>query len=423
MVTAHFPKRRSSTVKVAHVVTTFYDTNATGWVMALAEEQRKKGWQVDLVVGRNASADLLAEKKGAGFGVCQIGSLRKYIHPFHDLMALVELYRLFQKRRYEVVHTHLAKAGVLGRLAAGMAGIPRVIHSVYGATFAKTQFFGRRLLFRGLERLAGRATDVFIFVGEELKEAYCREGVCPPPKARVVYYGKDLRPFMEVGGLTREERLARRLDLGFSPHDLILGNVSRLVPWKGHYDALLVLSELKRHHPRAKLVIVGDAKTPSERGYRNRLQRYVRKQGLQEDVRFTGWVKDPAHYFAIFDLYLLTSRPLEGVPGAVIEAAVAGVPVVGYECFGVREIPGVRATLVPSGDLKALITAVRKELKRVGAAKDRTPPDLADLAKLCRKFDLTRMIRGTTEIYQELLRDLNGPCSSWELLPVLGKRS
>ena len=293
---------------------------------------------------------------------------------------------------------------MLGRLAARLAGVPHVVHSVYGATFAPTQPWSRRVLFRGLERLAGRATDAFIFVGQELKEAYCRAGVCPPPKGRVVYYGKDLTPFLQVAALSREERRARRQDLGFAADDLILGNVSRIVPWKGHDHAVRLLARLKPRHPNLKLIIVGDAKTPSEQAYKHRLRRRVQKLGLHRDIIFTGWVKDPARYFAIFDLYLLTSMPLEGVPGAVIEAAVTGVPVVGYDCYGVREIPGVQATLVPGGDLAALAEALEGELLRLspGLRGQGGPPPLAEI---CRQFALERMLQETREIYQGLWRN------------------
>lgn len=396
-------RQTSTPVKVAHVVTTFYDTNATGWVLALAEDQRRKGWQVDLVVGRNASPELLAEKRQAGFEIYQVSSLRKYVRPVQDMRALLDLYRLFRDRPYDLVHTHLAKAGVLGRLAAAWAGVPRVVHSVYGATFAHTQFWGRRLLFREMERLAGRTTDAFIFVGEELKTAYCRAGVCPPPKGRVVYYGKDLSPFLNIAGLSREERRARRQDLGFTTDDIILGNVSRIVPWKGHLEAVQVFAQLKPRYPRLKLIFVGDAKTPSEQAYREKVMQLVKRLGLAADIRFTGWVKAPARYFALFDLYLLTSQPLEGVPGAVIEAAVAGVPVVGYECYGVREIPGVQATLVPSGDRRALVRALEEKLAALTEARDGDGPDPEILARLCRKFDLDRMVRATYNLYQELL--------------------
>jgi len=359
---------------------------------------------VDLIVGRNASPELLARKREEGFGVIQVPSLRKYVRPVQEVRALLALRRILKGGGYDVVHTHLAKAGVLGRLAARLAGVPRVVHSVYGATFAPTQPWSRRVLFRGLECLAGRVTDAFIFVGRELQEAYCRAGVCPPPKGRVVYYGKDITPFLEVAALSPADRLARRQDLGFAADDLILGNVSRIVPWKGHDQALRLMARLKPRYPNLRLIIVGDAKTPSEQAYKQRLQRRVQQLGLAREVIFTGWVKDPARHFAIFDLYLLTSMPLEGVPGAVIEAAVTGVPVVGYDCYGVREIPGVKATLVPGGDFPALAEALEQELRRLspGTREAVGPLPWADIR---RQFALERMLQETRDIYQDLWRN------------------
>lgn len=386
-------------MKIAHVVTTFYDTNAAGWVTALARDQLSRGCRVTLIVGRNASPELMAKMRAQGFQVVQLASLRKYVRPFQEIQALTDLYRLCRAEGYDLVHTHLAKAGVLGRLAAGLAGVPRVVHSVYGATFAPTQFWGRRVLFRDLERLAGRATDTFIFVGRELREAYCRAGVCPPSEGRVIYYGKNLSPFFAVAGLSRRERLAQRQTLGLGPDDLVLGNVSRIVPWKGLDYAVEIFGRLKKIFPTLKLVIVGDAKTPSEQGYKRRLLKKVRQRGLAGDIRFPGWVQDPARYFAVFDLYMLTSMPFEGVPGAVIEAAVSGVPVVGFDCFGVREIPGVLATLVPPQDVPALTSAVREKLHSLPAGPGPDPRVMALQSQICRQFDFGKMVRETWEAY------------------------
>jgi glycosyltransferase involved in cell wall biosynthesis len=303
------------------------------------------------------------------------------------------------------VHTHLAKAGVVGRLAANLAGVSRVVHSVYGATFAPTQSWARRVLFRDLERLAGRATNVFIFVGKELQEAYCRAGVCSPARGQVIYYGKDLSPFLALAGLSREERLSRREALGLSEDDLVLGNVSRIVPWKGHDYAIDVVGALKESLPTLKLMIVGDAKTPSERGFKERLMKKVRWQGLEGNIIFTGWVKDPARYLAAFDLYLLTSMPLEGVPGAVIEAALAGVPVVGFDCFGMREIPGVLATLVPPKDVRGLISALREKLQGLtaGHSHHNDTQVLTVQDQMRQQFDMGRMVRETWDVYHHCL--------------------
>jgi len=373
----------------------------------LAADQKNRGCQVDLIVGCNASPELLAAKEAQGFGVVRVPSLRKYVRPLQEIQALVDIYRVFCTRRYDVVHTHLAKAGVIGRLAARLAGVPRVVHSVYGATFASTQFWARRIFFRDLERLAGKATDTFIFVGRELQESYCRAGVCSADQGQVIYYGKDLSPFLAVAGLSREERAAQRQALGLGEQDLVMGNVSRIVPWKGHDVALEVFAHLKNTFPTLKLLIVGDAMTASERGFKELLLRQVRRRGWQEDVIFTGWVRDPARYFAAFDLYLLTSMPFEGVPGAVIEAAVAGVPVVGFDCYGVREIPGVQATLVPPKDTQALTLAVRDQLHRLSVRENRRSGNGASVGaiqeQMRQQFDLGSMVNKTWEIYHDFI--------------------
>jgi glycosyltransferase involved in cell wall biosynthesis len=137
----------------------------------------------------------------------------------------------------------------------------------------------------------------------------------------------------------------------------------------------------------------------------------VRERDLEEDVIFTGWVKDPARYFAAFDLYLLSSMPLEGVPGAIIEATLAGVPVVGFDCYGVREIPGVQATLVPPKDVPALTSALRQEILNLansrnndngnGNGKGIKPSE--DLRAMHQQFDMDRMVRETWQLYHQLI--------------------
>jgi glycosyltransferase involved in cell wall biosynthesis len=117
---------------------------------------------------------------------------------------------------------------------------------------------------------------------------------------------------------------------------------------------------------------------------------------------FGPWVKDPARYFAAFDIYLLTSMPLEGVPGAVIEAALAGVPVLGFDCFGVREIPGVHATLVPPKDVRGLTAALREKLRCVDNDHSHRNDNhhLTVQDQMRQQFDMGRMVRETLNAYQ-----------------------
>src|SRR3990172_10831018 len=98
------------TPKVAHVITTFFATNTSSWVSALAEDHLARGWQVDLIVGKNAAPELIEEKRRQGLEVTQVNNLRKYVHPWHDARAFWELFGLFREKQYDLVHTHLAKA-------------------------------------------------------------------------------------------------------------------------------------------------------------------------------------------------------------------------------------------------------------------------------------------------------------------------
>jgi glycosyltransferase involved in cell wall biosynthesis len=398
------------TPKVAHVITTFFATNTSAWVSALAEDQQARGWQVEIIVGRNASPDLMDQKRQQGFAVTQVDSLRKYVHPVHDGTALWDLFRLFREKKFHLIHTHLAKAGVVGRLAAKAAGIRSIVHSVYGATFAPTQPLGKYLLYKNLEKLAGRFTDRFVFVGRELHDAYQQAGVCPNGKGAVVYYGKDLTAFLEMAALSDQERLARKQAAGFDPDAIILGNVSRLVPWKGHHYALQVVSALKEEFPQLKLIIVGDAKTPSEHAYKETLLKTVNSLGLEQNVIFTGWQKDPAAYYAIFDIYLLTSMPFEGVPGSVIEAVVAGLPIVAFDCYGLREIPGISARLVPTGDLAKLTAVLKEELTRLSQVRHIHRTSAMQISQLQERFNMSRMVQETFALYQPLL-GCNGAAS------------
>jgi glycosyltransferase involved in cell wall biosynthesis len=389
---------------IAHIVTTFLPVNTTAWVSALMADQLRRGCRVELLVGRHADPALLEARRREGIRVTRIPSLRKYVHPLNDLQALASLYRHLRRLQVDVVHTHLAKAGVLGRLAASRAGVPLILHSVYGASFAPTQPWWRFRIFRGLERRAARCTDEFIFVGRELAEAYRRHGACPPDKGAVVYYGKDLTPFLTAPRLTAEERRARRAARGWPPEALILGNVSRLVPWKGHLDGLRVVARLKDAGLPVRYVIVGDAKTPGEQRYKKRLWAEVTRQGLAAEVVFTGWQSDPASFYPLFDFYLLTSMPFEGVPGSVIEAAVSGVPVVGYDCYGLREIPGLHFRLAPPGDTEALAGLILAELPQLPRLSAVCRPTPATLAQVQERFSLQNMVAATADLYGHLLK-------------------
>jgi glycosyltransferase involved in cell wall biosynthesis len=387
--------------KIAFVMANYFRSVVTDGLLLVAQDQRRRGRQVEYLVGRNISTEFLKETERQGFPVTQIPSMRKYIHPMEDTQAVVDLARVLKRKRFDIVHTHITKAGVLGRLAARIAGVSRIIHSVHGPTFAPTVSFTKRFLYRNIEKIAGRGTDLFIFVGRDLRDFYIESRVCSEQNSVVINLGLNLDSFIQSATLPEKERDHRRRALGCEPDTIILGNVSRLVPWKGHNYALEVLHRLLAQNLRVKLIIVGDAVTPTEKVFKQKLLDMVRDFDLENQVVFTGWQQNPAPYYGLFDMYLLTST-FEGLPNAVIESASVGLPVVGFSCFGMREIPGFFPRLVPMRDVEGLTAAVKEQIAQLPRMTGipRTRPDVNSLLS---RFSMSRMVAEVNNQYERLL--------------------
>jgi glycosyltransferase involved in cell wall biosynthesis len=393
-------------MRIAHICTTFTHASGLNLLLSLAEDQKRRGWEVEFITGRNASADTVSEMNNRGFKVTQIKSLTKYIHPLNDLKALCDLADYIKIRRFDLVHTYLAKAGIIGRVGAKIAGTKVIIHTVRGATFAPTMPKSKRFLLKSMEKLAALFSDQLVFVGQELRDGYVQAGVCTPHKASVIYNCLELSPFISAGNISNEERQRRRQAIGLGPQDIVLGAVSRIVPWKGYHYALELVKELIQEFP-VKMVIVGDAVVPAELAYKHELLDIVKNFGIEKEVIFTGWQQNPAYYYSVFDIYLLTSLPLEGVSRSILEATAAGLPVVGFECYGVRETLGEAARLVASRDLPALSREVREEIAGLPGNGHRPKKNRDLLRKLQERHSKERMVREYQELYNRLLHNMS----------------
>ena len=390
-------------IRIAHLITTFYPGPAAhDRTFAIAADQIKRGWKVEFITGYNASAELIRVKQKEGFPVTQMANLRKYVHPLNDIKALNDLVRLFRKKKIDLVHTHWAKAGVLGRLAARVAGVRRVIHSVYGPTFAPVIPKGSRIIYWCLEKLAANFTDCFIFNGKNLRENFIKAGICKRNNSQVIYGGRDLSPFLQIPSLPEKVRLARKVQLSLDPKDLIIGYVARIVPSKGHTYALHAFSKLKDRYKQAKLLFVGGSIWPSEKAFEAKLVEEVRELGLESSVIFVGWQSEPAQYYSIFDIFIFPSL-YEGLPGAILEARAADLPIVAFDCGGVREIVGDNCSIVPIKDVEGLASALKKEIDLISETRRRRGQNQAQLQRLQARFSVARMVTETGQLYERLL--------------------
>ena len=321
-----------------------------------------------------------------------IPELGRELSPLDDLRALVKLIALLRREKPDIVHTHTAKAGTLGRIAAILCGVPVRVHTFHGHVFAGYFPPWQTRAFLAIERLLGRFTQRIVTLSDGLRrELVERYRIAPWDAVAVIPLGLDLAPIAACA--TRRGELRR--ELGVGPAARLVGIVGRLVPVKNHD---LFLDACVRLQRRGKAdvhgVVVGGGELEAS------LRRRARALGLAERVHFLGWRRDLAPVYADLDVAVLTSRN-EGTPVALIEAMAAGVPVVATAVGGAPDLlgHGAKGELVPPpfspDDLAAAIARALTPEARARSARV-APAILA-------AYSAPRLCRDLETLYNELV--------------------
>jgi len=313
-----------------------------------------------------ASLAGIAETEGATMR--HIPALQQQVHPLRDSRALLQLIRLARAFKPDIVHTHTAKAGFLGRQAAlTVRPRPVVVHTYHGHVLEG--YFGpaKARLYLELERALGRVSDRLIGVSQATVDDLVRLGVAPRDRFQVVPLGLDLERLAEPprssfhppGGGNDDRagelpgmRDETRAELGLEEDDVLLVFVGRFAPIK-RLDLLLeAVAQAARREPRLRLAVVGDGDE------RPALERRAGELGIGASVTFLGYRRELRPVFAAADIAVLSSDN-EGTPVSLIEAAAAGLPAVSTDVGGVGEVVGPETgILAPPGDPAALATAI-----------------------------------------------------------------
>ncbi|HEX6851635.1 MAG TPA: glycosyltransferase family 4 protein [Candidatus Polarisedimenticolaceae bacterium] len=317
--------------------------------------------------------------------------LRHPISPVADAIAVVRLAAMLRASRIELLHTHSSKAGIVGRLAAALAGTPAVVHTVHGWSFNDTQAPALRRLYVALERLAARRTHALVFVAEADRARGADLAIGDPARYRLFRSGIDRDRYVAPAGV----RDATRRALGYGPDEVVVGSLACLKAQKAPLDFVAAADVAARSDPRLRFFIAGDGELRGE------VEREVASRGLEDRFRLLGWRQDVAELLAAMDVFVLTSR-FEGLPRAVLQAMAAGVPVVATAVGGTPEVvrDGATGRLVPPGEPRTAAAAI------LGLAAD---PELrrrcvaAARARLGEEFDIRRMVAGLDDLYLSLL--------------------
>jgi glycosyltransferase involved in cell wall biosynthesis len=288
--------------------------------------------------------------------IVQVGPLVPQISPRDDLAALKTLTRVLAEGRYDVVHTHSAKGGVIGRVAAARAGVPRIVHTWHGFPFNEFQSWARRRVYIRLERIAAKRTDAFLAIGSETVTTALRLGLATPERIRLSWPAVDVDAYATAAGSRAQAR--RRLDLPLGVK--VVGAIGRLTFQKGPE---IFAKALARLPDDVFGLWVGGGPMADE------LDALTAKLGIGERMRWLGHRDDVAEVLPAFDLMAMPSR-WEGLPCVLVEAIGAGIPLVATAVPSNQDLvlAGETGMLVPPEDPERLAGAIGALLDDPAAA-------------------------------------------------------
>ena len=236
--------------KVAHVTTV--DLSLRYLLLDQMQSLQARGYEVS---GVSASGPDVETIEAGGVPHIPVDMTRR-MTPLADLRALAQLFVIMRRERFDVVHTHTPKAGLLGQLAARAAGVPVVVNTVHGFYFHEHMPANKRKLFVGLEKIAARCSHAILMQSSEDVETARQENIAPPERVAFLGNGIDLRRF-DPQRFDAASKAALRRELGLADDELVVGYVGRLVAEKGVPELLEAMATVRARVPRVRLLLVG----------------------------------------------------------------------------------------------------------------------------------------------------------------------
>lgn len=377
---------------VCHVITKLELGGAQEVALYAVSHLDRRKFRPLLVAG---SGGLLTDDAKAlpGVDVHILSSLSRRLHVVADVVAFIELVRLFRRLRPTVVHTHSSKAGILGRWAAWCARVPVIVHTVhgYGVTPAQPRWLRRILIL--VERMTGWITTHWIAVAQADIERGIEWGLFARTQASVVRPGIDPQPFQTA--LDASSRQALRREFGAGPAEYLVGTVACLKPQKAPADFVAVAKRVCDIVPEARFVLIGDGEL------RPKIEALIAESGLQDRLHLAGWRRDVSTAMKTFDAFLLTSH-WEGLPRVLLEARTIGLPVVATKVGGVEEVivQGRHGWLSEAGDVAGLSAQLLHAFQHRGDSSPGAPSSAEPLQK---EFHLDEMVKQYESLYDRFL--------------------
>ena len=314
-----------------------------------------------------------------------VSCLQRDIHPVLDIVAFVQLYRWLRRERPHIVHTHSSKAGLLGRLAAYLAGVPVIVHTFHGFGFTPGQNKRVRNWFVKLERWGAHLARHLIFVSEDNRQEAERERIHGGATTSIIRSGIQI----EEDGVSTV-----RQELGIPSEAWVIASIGNFKPQKNPLELVKVACEVVAGDPAIHVLLAGDGEL------RPQAEALVQSAGPADRIHFLGWRKDARALLRASNAFVLTSL-WEGLPRALVEAFASGLPAVAYAVNGVNDI------LVDEGNGFSIAPhdtalAVEKLLWLKNHPQDARRMGAAGRARIETEFDIDRMVREQESLYDKL---------------------
>lgn len=322
------------------------------------------------VVGISSPGSEASAIEATGIRHIAVPMTRRAFTPLADLRALWRLYKVLRQEQPAIVHTHTPKAGIYGRWAAKLAGVPVIVHTSHGFVFHERSPWLWRQFFIALEKIAAKCSDLILSVNAEDVETAIREGICQPTQILSLGTEGVNTITFDRARFSSYDIVSKRAELGLPDGVPLVGFVGRLVREKGLLELFEAARIVRRWIPEVRFLIIGpvddekpDALTPDT----------AHEYGISDICHFLGMRHDMPELYAVMDVFVLPSHR-EGFPRASMEASAMQVPCVVTNIRGCREAVehGRNGLLVPLGDVQALADAIvelltdREKARRMG---------------------------------------------------------
>jgi glycosyltransferase involved in cell wall biosynthesis len=382
-----FTHKETNPVRLLHIVGDSRYGGAAHIVLGLGRLAQAEGWQVDVLT---TDPRFQQAVKQAGLGLVNLDVIRREISPLWDSSGLLRLRSFLRRQPYRIVHTHTSKGGFVGRLAAHLAGVPVIVHTVHGFAFHEQSSGSTRTIYSALERAASCWCDRIVSVSEFHRDWAVELGICHSRQIVAIPNGvAEVRRDPAVAPTDLRRRLGARAD------DFLVLSMARLASDKGLNHLIEALTLLPEGNPRMWFAIAGDGPVRAE------LEELARSRGVADRLRFLGHRDDIGDLLAAADLVVLPSLR-EGLSMTLLESMSAGKPIVATSIGSHREVASQAdmARLVPPADPRALADAILT-LAQDPALRARLAANARSLFEV--RYTQRRMLEEYRQLYLHLL--------------------